>query len=103
MPPGHGMLFERARSVHTFGMRFPILAVFLDDGYRVLEARVVPPGRVARSARARHVLEVGVGEVVRTGQRLDRRRARRPDPSTPPRGPVAILPGLSPRDEVPIV
>jgi len=30
LPPDHAMLFPRCRSVHTFGMRFPITVAFLD-------------------------------------------------------------------------
>ena len=63
LPPGHALLIPRCRSVHTFGMRFAIDVVFLDERGRVIRvARAVPPRRVrplpgrvrgARGARGR--------------------------------------------------
>ena len=64
---GHAMLLERARAVHTFGMRFPIRVAFLDRDWRVVQTRVVPPGRLARNRRARHALELGATERVDVG------------------------------------
>jgi uncharacterized protein len=64
------MLFERARSVHTFGMRETIEVAFLDRGHRVLRVATVPPRRVVWSLRARHVLEAPAGTDLRTGDRL---------------------------------
>ena len=52
------MLFRRARSVHTFGMRFPIAVVLLDRDLKVLSVKRLPPGRLLLPRpRARHVLE----------------------------------------------
>lgn len=46
------------RSIHTFGMAYPIDLVFVDDDGAVLKACLaVPPGRVVSSHRARHVIE----------------------------------------------
>ena len=62
------MFLERARSVHTVGMRFPVDAVLLDSSLRVV--RVVPmrPGRFLRPrSRVRHVLETAAGAGVRGG------------------------------------
>lgn len=70
LDPGHAMLLERARSVHTFGMRFSILVAFLDRDYRVLQTRVLPPRRLARNGRARHTLELGAGERIEVGEVL---------------------------------
>jgi uncharacterized membrane protein (UPF0127 family) len=67
LAPGHAMFLERARSVHTFGMRFAIQVAFLDRDYRVVQTRVVRPRRLARNRRARHTLELGVGERVVVG------------------------------------
>ena len=64
------MLFERARSVHTFGMREPILVAFLDRDHRVLRVTTVPPRRIVWSARARHVLELPAGSDLLPGDRL---------------------------------
>jgi hypothetical protein len=70
-PGRQALLLQRCRSVHTFGMRFPILVVFLDAGYRVLETRRVRPRRVVRPRfGARHVLELPLVASPRPGDRL---------------------------------
>ena len=59
-PEGEGMLFLRCAAIHTCFMRFPIDAVFLDDGFRpVKTVRNVPPWRpwIWGGRQARHVLE----------------------------------------------
>jgi hypothetical protein len=48
LPPGHALLIPHCRSVHTFGMRFPIDVVFLDERGRAL--------RIERGVRRRRVL-----------------------------------------------
>jgi uncharacterized protein len=56
---GEGLLFPACRSVHTFGMRFPLDLVFLDADGRVIELRrSVPARRVVRSPDADSVLEL---------------------------------------------
>ena len=74
---GTGMLFERAASIHTIGMRFPIDAVFLgrpdDDGRRVVRlVRTMPPGRLAALPKpgVRAVLELPSGSDVRVGDAI---------------------------------
>jgi uncharacterized protein len=65
---GEGLLFQPAGSIHTFFMRFPIDAVFLDREQRVV--RVVPnlrPWRTAGVRKARAVLELAAGEAARVG------------------------------------
>jgi uncharacterized membrane protein (UPF0127 family) len=64
------MLFERARSVHTFGMRDEIDVAFLDREHRVIRVTTVPPRRIVWSVRARHVLEMPAGSSLRRGDRL---------------------------------
>jgi uncharacterized membrane protein (UPF0127 family) len=64
------MLFERARSVHTFGMREPIVVAFLDRDHRVMRVATVPPGRIVWALRARHVLELPTGADLRAGDRF---------------------------------
>jgi uncharacterized protein len=57
-PPDHALLIPNCRSVHTFGMRFPIDVTFLDErGRAVRVARNVPPRRVLFERRAFAVLE----------------------------------------------
>jgi uncharacterized membrane protein (UPF0127 family) len=63
LPAGEGMLLRPAPVIHTGLMRFPIDAVFMDDGLRVL--RVVErlrPWRAARQRGATAVLELAAGE-----------------------------------------
>ena len=68
---GAGMLFERARSIHTIGMRFAILAAFLDQHGRVLRVRPLAPRRVVLPRlRVRAVLEVAPSADVREGDLL---------------------------------
>lgn len=52
-PPSRGLLLPRCRSVHTYGMRFPIDVLFL-DGERIVRVRErVPPGRIVRGPPGR--------------------------------------------------
>jgi uncharacterized membrane protein (UPF0127 family) len=61
-PGPHGaMLFERCRSVHTFGMEVPITVVFLNRSWRVIRVVRASPGRIVVCLRARHVLECHIG------------------------------------------
>jgi uncharacterized membrane protein (UPF0127 family) len=63
LPPGRALLIPGCRSVHTFGMRFRIDVVFLDEHGRVLRvARSVPRRRLLRCPSAYAVLETGAGD-----------------------------------------
>lgn len=68
LPEGAGLLITPCDSIHTFGMRFPIDAVFIDRGYRVV--RVVErlkPFRVVLPVRgAIGVLELAAERARRT-------------------------------------
>lgn len=56
---GPGLLIPRCRSVHTFGMRFPLDLVFLDRAGRPVSfRRAVPPRRLAWDRRAHATLEL---------------------------------------------
>jgi uncharacterized membrane protein (UPF0127 family) len=56
---GPGLLIPRCRSIHTFGMRFRLDLLFLDERHRIIEVRRdVPPGRVIRCPGAMAVLEL---------------------------------------------
>ena len=58
---GPGLLIPRCRSVHTFGMRFALDLVFLDQAARPVSVRrTVPPRRIAAKRHARAVLEIPV-------------------------------------------
>jgi uncharacterized protein len=61
--PAHCALhLPRCRSVHTFGMRFPLDLVWLDAaGEPVRVDRAVPPRRLRTCLAARSVVEVGAG------------------------------------------
>jgi uncharacterized membrane protein (UPF0127 family) len=65
---GEGLLLRPASSIHTFFMRFPIDAVFLDGGLRVLGiSDELRPWRAASRRGARAVLELPAGETARRG------------------------------------
>jgi uncharacterized membrane protein (UPF0127 family) len=66
--PGEGLLLRPASSIHTFFMRFPIDAVFLDQGLRVLRiSDELRPWRAASRRGAHAVLELPAGECARRG------------------------------------
>jgi uncharacterized membrane protein (UPF0127 family) len=66
--PGEGLLLRPASSIHTCFMRFPIDAVFLDGGLRVLGiSDGLRPWRAASRRGARAVLELPAGESARRG------------------------------------
>jgi uncharacterized membrane protein (UPF0127 family) len=61
---GMGLLIPRCASVHTFGMRFALDFVFLDEGGGVLSLlRGVPPRRFVWHRGADAVLELPRGRV----------------------------------------
>ena len=60
---GEGLLIPRCRSVHTFGMRFPLDVVFLDAGLRPISRRPgLGPRRFAGERGAAAVLELPAPE-----------------------------------------
>src|SRR3954467_15710923 len=66
LPPGEGLLLRPSPSIHTWFMRFPIDALFLDRDLRVLAVRPeVRPWRMAGQRGARAVLELSAGEALR--------------------------------------
>ena len=69
LPPGTGMWLAPTRSIHTWGMRFAIDLVFLDDGLRVTKLyQEVRPWRLLWGGRrARVAVELAAGEVARLG------------------------------------
>jgi uncharacterized protein len=103
--PSEGMLLRPAPSVHTFFMRFPIDAVFLDWDMRVLKiVAVVRPWRIVGCRKARSVLELGAGEAagrgLLVGDRLElahRTNGRAPERPTGRREPKIVLAARDPR------
>ena len=66
LPPlqrGEGLLIERCRSVHTFGMRYAIDVAFISHNYLVIKVlRSVTPRRITSFVwRAARVLELPAG------------------------------------------
>ena len=58
-PPGHALLLERCRSVHTFGMRYRLDLHWIDrSGRPVRVDRAVAPCRIRSCRRAFSVVEV---------------------------------------------
>ncbi len=56
------MLLRPARSVHTFGMRFPIDVAHLDADLRIVHLCTMAPNRLGRPVwRARAVIECEAG------------------------------------------
>jgi uncharacterized membrane protein (UPF0127 family) len=75
MSAGAGSILGPARQVHTFGMRYPIDVLFLDDAATVVHViSGMRPYRLSRYVRrARSVLELPAGTVqgvVRRGDQL---------------------------------
>lgn len=57
--PGLAVLLPRTRSVHTFGMAFPIDLIWLDRrGEPIRIDRTVPPRRIVICPRATAVIEL---------------------------------------------
>jgi uncharacterized membrane protein (UPF0127 family) len=67
--PGEGLMLTPCRSVHMFGMRYPIDVAFLDrDGFIVAAYPGLRPGAgTSWHARARHALELPNGALAATG------------------------------------
>ncbi|MCW2953036.1 MAG: hypothetical protein JWQ48_2206 [Conexibacter sp.] len=62
LPASAGLLLPRTRSVHTFGMRFALDLVWLDDDGGVVRVdRGVPARRLRACRAARAVLELPAG------------------------------------------
>lgn len=69
LEPGEGLLISPCRSVHTFGMRYPIDVLFLAaDGRVVARYPDLPPGSATRHHRdAATALELPAGAIRRSG------------------------------------
>jgi len=77
LEPGDGLLIEPCQSIHSFWMRYPFDALFLDRGSRVVHLiSRMRPNRISRHVfAARSVLELPAGTIEATGtQRGDQLR-----------------------------
>ena len=63
LPVGHGLHIEPCNSIHSFFMKIPIDAVFLDAALKVVEIRhAMPPWRMSKVYfGAKSVLELPAG------------------------------------------
>lgn len=65
--PGRGLLL-RARQIHTWGVRYPIDAVYIAKSGAILRIATLEPRRIGPLVpRARWVLEMAAGEAARLG------------------------------------
>jgi hypothetical protein len=63
IPAGEALQINRCRSIHTFGMRFRLDLLWLDQQGRAIRVDYdVPPRRLRSCAQARAVVEVAAGE-----------------------------------------
>ncbi len=66
--PGWALLLHPCRQVHTFGMRYPIDAVFCDELFRVVGVETLRPWRMSRTHRhARCCVETPSGAAAACG------------------------------------
>ena len=71
-PPGRGLWIHPSHGIHTFAMRFPIDAVYLDRDRIVIhiEEGLKPWRMAAVRVRATSVLELPVGTIQKSGTAL---------------------------------
>ena len=68
---GSGLWIAPCEAIHTFGMRIPIDAIFLDGAHRVTKVRPdLKPRRISVSLSASSVLEVEAGTVSRSATQI---------------------------------
>ena len=68
LPAGEGLWISPCEAIHTFGMKFPIDALFLGQTRKVLKIRKdMGPRRLALCLRAAGVLELPAGTAEATG------------------------------------
>lgn len=80
LPEGEALILPSCRSIHTFGMRFPIDAVFVDRGWQVVALRPeVRPWRLVPPVRgAWGVVETPSGTIARSRVAMGDRLSVRP-------------------------
>ena len=71
LPPGQGLWIVPCGSIHTFGMKFPIDALFLDREHKVLSIyENMPQGQTAVGRQAHSVLELPAGMAAATATQI---------------------------------
>jgi uncharacterized membrane protein (UPF0127 family) len=66
LPSGHALFIPQCRSIHSFGMRFPIDVAFVDESAATIRIeRALPPRRVLVERTAFAVIESRAGEIAR--------------------------------------
>ncbi len=72
LPAGEALIIPGCRSIHTWGMRFPIDVIFVDRAWQVvaLERRIGPCRLIGPAWRAWAAVEVTAGTIEQTGVRL---------------------------------
>lgn len=72
LPQGEGLWIKPCKSVHTFGMQFPIDVVFLDKEKRIIALfKNLPPNRITRLLpNAKSVIELPVGTLNASESRI---------------------------------
>lgn len=50
------LIFEKCRSIHTFGMQFDLEILFLDKDSRVLKSRIVKKRRIVFGPKGTHTI-----------------------------------------------
>jgi uncharacterized protein len=67
-PEDAGLWIAPCEAIHTFGMRVPIDAIFLDRNFQVRKLRAhLRPARISLCLSATSVLELEAGTAARTG------------------------------------
>jgi uncharacterized membrane protein (UPF0127 family) len=69
---GAGFLFPNCRDLHSFGMRFNLDVVWINDSGEIIDLRRnIPPNQIIRGPKsARHVFEVAAGRLPELGREL---------------------------------
>lgn len=77
---GEGLLISPCWSIHCFGMKFAIDAIFLDKDYQVVSIHPsLKPGAMASNRKARYVLELKAGEAARHNIQIGEQLRIEPD------------------------
>ncbi len=50
------LIFERCKSIHTFGMKFDLEVLFIDSTNRILRAKIVPKNRIVFAPKGTHAI-----------------------------------------------